>query len=391
MNTERPQLGLAFGLSAALNLFLFLLIAWAMAVHAGLTSSARRLLMEAAGAAPPEPETVTLVLSPDPPEPPTPPAAGEKRDFQKFINSPSDTPPDPASPPPPEASRLISDRAMRAASEEDASPDGVPGMISQKGVDQPFLDLRDQDFQSGDPDKPRDTSAPAPAPVPTPPPAPQPTPTVAEKPPDPSTASPPSPAEPDSSAPAFRDQDSAQLIPLPAPGARPSPPAPPTAPRSPAAPLPVAALPPDPSRPQPRETGQAPGTRKSKLLGTISNKGPAALDAVDTPEGKFGQAMHGAIEKHWRPRLKKLASFVGSGAVQLVEIEFEIDRTGRISNVRLVNPDEANPVMQDCALSAVLDAKIPPPPRAIFEALEAEDPTNAAGGRIRRTCRFMIF
>ncbi|MDB6071151.1 MAG: hypothetical protein JWL81_2322, partial [Verrucomicrobiales bacterium] len=354
MNTERQQLGLAFGLSAALNLFLFILIAWSMAVHAGLTGSARRLLMEAAASAPPEPETVTLVLSPEPAAPPQP-APGEVRDFQKFINSPADTTETPPSPdsPPNTASKLISDRRMQAASEEEASPDGIPGMISQKGVDQPFLDLRDQDFQSGDPDQPREAAVPptrtVPAPLDTPPPATTPSHPAEDNPPDPSAPAAAATPEQDSAAPAFRDQDSAVLIPMPAPGARPSPP---SRPGTASPPLPVAALPPSPDKQAARENAHAAGTRKSKLLGTISNKGPASLDAAGTPEGKFGQAMHGAIEKHWRPRLKKLASYVGSGAVQLVEIEFEIDRTGRISNVKLVNPDEANPVMQDCALSA---------------------------------------
>lgn len=386
MNTERQQLGLAFGLSAALNLFLFILIAWSMAVHAGLTSSARRLLMEAAASAPPEPEAITVILSPAPAEPP--PNAEGKTYSPTFINSPSDAPLSPDSPPAP-ASPLMSDRVMRAATEEEPSPEGIPGMISQKGVDQPFLDLRDQDFRSGNPDQPPD-SAPPPTTTPTPldaPPPSAPPPSLAEeKPADPSAATPPT--ERDASAPAFRDQESPELIPMANSGARPAaspqPAAPPPA-------QPVAALPPSPDQPPTPEAAQAAYTRKSRLLGTISNKGPASLDVAGTPEGKFGQAMHGAIEKHWRPRLKKLASFVGAGAVQIVEIDFEIDRTGRISNVKLVNPDEANPVMQDCALSAVLDAKIPAPPRAIFEALEAGNPTNASGVRIRRTIRFTIF
>ena len=389
MNSERQQLGLAFGLSAALNLFLFIFIAWSMAVHAGLTSSARRLLMDAAASAPPEAEEITLILSPEPPPAKPLPTVRNQPAAPLFINSPSDAgpSPDPAQTP---ATGLISDRAMRAASEEEAAPGGIPGMITQKGVDQPFLDLRDQEFRSGNPDQPAESPPPpsaVPSPLDAPPPSAPPNSSPAEeKPGDPSSATPP--ADLDSSTPAFRDQDSAELIPMAKTGARPaSPPEPATPPPAP----PVAGLPPSPDRPPSPEAAHAAGTLKSKLLGTITNKGPASLAAAGTPDGKFSQAMYGAIEKHWRPRLKKLASFVGAGAVQIVEIEFEIDRTGRISNVKLVNPDEANPVMQDCALSAVLDAKIPAPPRSSFEASEAADPTNASQGRIRRSIRFTIF
>ena len=82
-----------------------------------------------------------------------------------------------------------------------------------------------------------------------------------------------------------------------------------------------------------------------------------------------------------------MLSLSGLANPGLVEVEFEVDPKGRISNVKLANPGEANPVMQDCALSAVIDAKLPSPPTELFEELQ----DNLTGGRMRCSFSFLIY
>ncbi len=389
MTAERQQLGFAFGLSAALNLLLLFGLAWAMAVTEGLTRSSRRSLAALSQAAPALPETVTLMLSPDIPEPADTPR-------RPFVNSPDDAPDQ--APLDQSSAPFISSQNLRAASEGDASVDGLKNRITQEGIDKPFLDLRDSDFRDGTPepappvaDRPPESppspsvepatqaalAAPAMAPpatettpLETPPAEPYPS----NFPPEPTTPRgdplPVAPPEADA-PPAFRDPAAPRLLPVPAANA----------PR----PNPVRAAPPLTRIPdRVPEAAYAPGMKKTRSLGTISNKGRASLDAVATAEGRFGKAIRTEIEKAWRRRMLTLSGMANPG---LVEVEFEVDPKGRISNVRLTNPGEANPVMQDCALSAVIDAKLPVPPAELFEDLR----DNLTGGRMRCSFSFLIY
>ena len=402
MPAERSQLSLALGLSAGVNLGLFLFIAWAMAVTQGLNGRTPVPVRDFA-ALPTDPsdlpEVVSLVLSPEPESP-----DARKR---QMISSPEDQSDDaPADP----ATRFISSANMRAASEEAASPDGIAGLVTQKGLDKPFLDLRDSEFRDGEreasrPSEPlpplaNPSTPPSPAnPTPSQPP-PQDTPPAsskatpeepfpAEKPEDMQETPPePEPPSPDSDAPirksgpapsAFRDHTSQTLIPPPPVDSLPKfrqsarPPAPPKS-----APVPLTRI------PDRVPEGYQPGMKKARIKGDISNRGRSSVDAVATAEGRFGKLIRTAIEKGWRRRMLGLSGLANPG---LVEVEFEVDPKGRISNVKLANPGEANPVMQDCALSAVIEAKLPPPPQELFEELQ----DNLTGGRMRCSFSFLIY
>lgn len=377
MTAERQQFSLALGLSVAVNLLLVLLIVWSMAVTAGLTRHPAHQNPVPAAAAVPLPDVVTLVLSPEPDPAPAPPE-------RQMVLSPEDQP---ETSPEDEATRFISSRDMRAASEEAPSPDGLAGRATQQGLDKPFLDLRDSDFRDGEAPADRPPAPPmAPAPE-SPPPPPEPTPksdspeksedTPPETEPEPPTplASPTAPETP-AAPPAFRDLAAENLMPLPEAAAT-RPPA-----RRPAVTPPPPPLTRIPDRVP--ESSYRPGLRKSKSLGTISNKGASSVDAKATAEGRFGKTIRSAIEKTWRRRILTLSGLANPG---LVEVDFEVDVKGRISNVKLANPGEANPVMQDCALSAVIDAKLPPPPPELFEELR----DSLTGGRMRCSFSFLIY
>ena len=379
MTAERQQFSLALGLAVAVNLLLVLLVVWSMAVTAGLTRHPAHLIPVPAAAFAPLPDVITLVLSPEPVPAPDAPE-------RQMVLSPEDQP---ETSPTDEATRFISSRDMRAASEEAPSPDGLAGRSTQQGLDKPYLDLRDSDFRDGEAPADRPPTPPiAPAPDSTPPP-PEPIPksdspeknedTPPETEPEPAPAPPLAPTtapETPAAPPAFRDMAAENLLPLPdaaatrPPGRRPaiSPPQPP--------------LTRIPDRVP--ESSYRPGLRKSKSLGTISNKGASSVDAKATAEGRFGKNIRTAIEKTWRRRMLTLSGLANPG---LVEVDFEVDVKGRISNVKLANPGEANPVMQDCALSAVIDAKLPPPPPELFEELR----DSLTGGRMRCSFSFLIY
>lgn len=342
MTAERQQLPLALGLAAGLNVLLCLAIVWAMAVFRSLGGPS--LLTTAVAA---EETVLEITLSPSPDNPPAP-------DQKQIIDSSNNQ----SAPAPPDTSRFLSSVDQLAASETAPSPDGPANMPSQAGIDKPYLDLRDSTFRDGNPNETPLPAAPAP---------PAQTTDAANLPPSSNPPETTSPAPPSQPAPAaFRDPEAPNLTPLDTP-LRPA-----------QSPPPLTRIPdrlPDTFRP---------GRTKSKTLGTITNKGPASVDAKASAEGRYETAIRASVEKNWRRRLLKLTSFANPG---LVEIDFEIDTKGRISNVKLTNPGEANPVMQDCALSAIIDAKLPPPPTELFNDLD----DSVTGGRLRRSFSFLLY
>lgn len=381
MNAERQQLSLALALSAAVNLLLAFIIVWAMAVSQGLGRSPAFAFPEPHAPAPPD--EITILMSSAPPE---------EKPRKKFISSP-DAAPDFA--PTDAATRFISSQNLRAASEAEVQPDGLKGLPSQEGIDKPFLDLANTEYREGSEEAPsppgptpRDPSPAAEGPPPptepapsekssnTPPEAPSPPDKLPDKPPDPADPreTPPSPDNKASVPPetiAFRDQNSPQLLPDPFLSAN--------SPRPASLPPPLTRIPDRVPNPSART-----GLRKARTVGSISNKGRSSVDAVATAEGRFGKILRSAVEKTWRRRLLTLSGLANPG---LVEVEFEVDAKGRITNVKLANPGEANPVMQDCALSAIIEAKLPPPPAELFEELRE----NITGTRMRLSFSFLIY
>jgi hypothetical protein len=109
-----------------------------------------------------------------------------------------------------------------------------------------------------------------------------------------------------------------------------------------------------------------PQTRQNEQRGTISNKGASAADAVDTPMGRYMRKVTAAIEKEWNRKRVTKSDFVTYGNIRL---KFFVDHAGKVRELRIDNPDKANPVMQDFTLSAVLEAPIPPIPKNLLSDL----------------------
>ncbi len=277
----------------------------------------------------------------------------------------------------PENARRISDRNTRTASEGAADPNG-PAVPSQDGIDVPVVEVVRQALSEGEseaapgpPATPMVAAAaapPAPAPTPEPTPAPQPAP-------------PPTPlVEKTATVP---DADAMVAVDTPKPEAPPTPPElalrEPRLDEIPPRPVektpPPPATPPKPAQPAVANTPPAPapgfqGQReKTKLSGSISNRGPSSVDAADTPVGRYMKRVTTAVEKEWHRKRNQFADFVTYGTIKL---EFWVDRQGRVQSLSIKNRNGANAVMQDFTLNAVLDAQIPPMPAGLTEILDNE-------------------
>lgn len=304
--------------------------------------------------------------------------------------------------PDPGKSRFISDRDTRAASPLPADAAATEAQPTQDGIDIPVVEVIRREQSDGE-DESLPPAAVATAgvasenrpPEPDPAEAPvEPSPPAETRPPEPrpmaepevattraTDASPPVPTgvpEPVEQRLALaRESDVAVAVDLKRRAKTVASPAP-VAPPRPAAPLrdpEVASRPPSPPRPPPRPAAATPpagfsGLRvPTRLRGTISNQGPASVDAEDTPTGRYMKQVTGAIEKEWHRKRRLNRDFVTFGTIKL---EFHVNARGEVQNLSIKNRSGANAVMQDFTLNAVLDARIPPMPSGLTEILDQE-------------------
>jgi hypothetical protein len=109
-----------------------------------------------------------------------------------------------------------------------------------------------------------------------------------------------------------------------------------------------------------------PHNRVTHYEGGIGRRGRSAVDAADTALGRYGKSVTQAISRKWhRYRLDK-SDFLDYATIKL---QFQIDATGQVQNLRIVAND-ANAIMTDFTLSAILDAEIPAIPPDVLDLLD---------------------
>ncbi len=323
---------------------------------------------------------------------------------------------------------FVSDRNTVAASELPADPEGDKAMPTQEGIDKPMLELADRDYKDGELKEDGATPVPElakpapPAPEPAPvaaaqpaPPTPPPTPSPEPEPPPPAPAVP----EPPPPAPAIavakaipitpleamlRERDEQEMagldpgtpavevrkaekvrepdktmteisgaLPPPLEPVQEPPPLPPVPEmRAPAADSVPRAVPvPDPvtrtAGPQ-DEDSFSPFTRTSKARGTLSNRGEAAVNAAETPVGRYMRQVTSAVEKKWHSLRRTHADAVTFGSLKL---RFNVLPNGDVEPPAILsNRREADSRMVDFTLRAILEAEIPPIPQDLLPLLE---------------------
>lgn len=132
------------------------------------------------------------------------------------------------------------------------------------------------------------------------------------------------------------------------------------------------ARPPSEPRPRPgdpmaseRDVFQ-PHTRRRHFEGGINRRGQSAVDAAETPVGRYGKLVNQAISRQWHLYRIANADFLTYGNMK---VEFQITRDGRIENLRILEK-APNAVMTDFTLNAILDARIPAIPADVLPILE---------------------
>lgn len=360
--TENRTLQIGIGGSVVVHVVLFFILAWMW----GSGEAARWLASQQK----PVPEKQVTLLFPD-----------QVIEMKPPVPAPAQPPPPPPKPAPkpyirttqnktaanaPVKADFVSDRNTIAASQKAAAPDGDKPMPTQDGIDHQTLELANRNQRDG---QTKDDNASAVPKLPPPqmrvpePTAPQPA--VAK-----STV-----VSPMAKMMEEMDKDMAKVetgrlpIEVKKPVEADKPPAP-TEQKPPVA----KAVPVDPKtgKPVPKfdKDTFSPFTRTSKVKGTINNRGEAAVNAAETPMGRYMRAVTASVEKKWHLYRRQNADAVTFGNLKL---RFFVTKDGKPEDMEVLSkPDEADVRMADFTLRAIKDAEIPPIPKDLLPMLEGE-------------------
>ena len=174
------------------------------------------------------------------------------------------------------------------------------------------------------------------------------------------------------------------LPPLPAPVTKLEPPAPqPAIPRA----IPVHPTPeqmaklttPAPFAKQPSKPGYQPEQEKSRVEGSITNRGKSAVDAVATPLGKYKKQVYDAIGSRWLYYVKNQMDVLSIGTAK---VSFYVTRAGRVQDIH-VDGNTANASFAEVCERAIRDAEISQPPAGSLDQMR--------DGRLEYSITFTLY
>jgi len=125
-----------------------------------------------------------------------------------------------------------------------------------------------------------------------------------------------------------------------------------------------------PSLPKPaRDPAFRGNQEKTKMEGSISRKGKAALDVADTPLGRFQAQLSRAVELEWQRNCVRYRDLITPG---FITVRFVIDSKGKITALSFVEAVEVGEVQKGFTANSIRKAQIPPMPAALARELNGE-------------------
>ena len=122
------------------------------------------------------------------------------------------------------------------------------------------------------------------------------------------------------------------------------------------------------STPQAPKSSYQPYKDKTRLAGSITNRGTSAVNAIGTPLGRYQKILFDSIGSRWYAYVEEKADLVKLGTTR---VSFAVDRSGRVKNLKVINND-SNEAFANVCLQSILDAKLPPIPEDVANALPPE-------------------
>jgi outer membrane biosynthesis protein TonB len=122
------------------------------------------------------------------------------------------------------------------------------------------------------------------------------------------------------------------------------------------------------STPQQPKSSYQPFKQKTRLAGSITNRGTSAVNAIGTPLGRYQKMLFDAIGSRWYAYVEAKTDLINLGTAR---ISFAIDRSGRVRNLKVMAND-ANEAFANVCLQSILEVQLPPIPEDVANALPPE-------------------
>ena len=129
----------------------------------------------------------------------------------------------------------------------------------------------------------------------------------------------------------------------------------------------------------PAESAYQPELEKTRVEGSISNRGRPGVDSVKTPLGIYRKKLWAAIGSRWNFYVKQHEDIAGLGETQ---VSYSVTARGEIINVRVVSTT-GNSTLSEIGAQSVREAEIPLPPPDVIELMK--------NGTLDEMCEFFRF
>ena len=122
------------------------------------------------------------------------------------------------------------------------------------------------------------------------------------------------------------------------------------------------------STPQAPKSSYQPYKEKTRLAGSITNRGTSGVNALGTPLGRYQKILFDSIGSRWYAYIEEKADLVKLGTTR---VSFAVDRSGRVKNLKVISND-SNEAFANVCLQSILDAQLPPIPEDVAQTLPPE-------------------
>ena len=118
--------------------------------------------------------------------------------------------------------------------------------------------------------------------------------------------------------------------------------------------------------------GRQPGFRaeqaQSRIEGSITNQGKAAVDAIKTPLGVYKRQVNAAIGSRWYYYVSQRRDMIAFGSVK---VTYAITAAGKIVDVKVAS-NTSNDTLANISQQSILEAEIGPPPEEAQAAMNGD-------------------
>jgi hypothetical protein len=121
-------------------------------------------------------------------------------------------------------------------------------------------------------------------------------------------------------------------------------------------------------KPKPPKSVYQPMKEQTRVSGAISNRGPARVNAVGTPLGRYQKIVQDAVGSHWYAYIQERNDLVNIGTLRL---NFRIDPNGHAKDIKIVS-NTSNESFANVCLQSIIEAQFPPIPEDVASTLPPE-------------------